>query len=178
MACPKCNTCEKCNCGGSDAPLTTQPVYPAIPPCTNPEVCSQIWDAHCVIYNGDAIANFDINPGDRMDEVMQKLMLGILTPACVDPLNTCTSVLNVRSGTITDTSIIVAWDALASAPTSYDLEYATSLGGVYTTFSSNLLLTGTITGLTPDTDYFIRVTSVCAVGSCASLVIKVRTKLI
>src|SRR3989304_2590229 len=94
-------------CGCKDSALTTNLPCPPGTPCINPEPCAQVWDMHCIIYTGNTIVDLDINPGDRMDEIMQKLILNGLNPGCVDPTSTCQSALNLAAQVIGTTSITV-----------------------------------------------------------------------
>ena len=173
-----CNHSGKCGC--KDSALTIPPNYitdPAI--CPDPEECSELFDMNCICYNGDPIVELDINPGDRMNELIQKLVLAITNPGCAqygDPLATCKSVLNFESNVITDNSISVVWDLEALGLT-YQLEYKET---VATTWLINPSLGPTINadtagGLLPDTWYDLRVNTFCTTGSCYSVTIRIKT---
>ena len=162
-------------CGCSDAALTTPISCPTDEGCENPEICSQIWDAHCVVYNGDEIVDLDINPGDRMDVILQKQVLNSLNPGCINPLNTCRSVLNLRSTSITTSTISIAWDTVATA-VSYQLEYKVSGAASRTLNPAVVIGSDVIGGLLSATDYNIRINAICASGGCYSLTINVKTK--
>lgn len=46
------NKCQNCGC---DDPLTTLPPCPTPAGCPDPEPCSEVFDAQCVIYSGEHI---------------------------------------------------------------------------------------------------------------------------
>jgi len=53
------STCTKCGeqpigCG-CESPYTTAPACLPVDPCSNPEPCSEFFDAECIIYSGDSI---------------------------------------------------------------------------------------------------------------------------
>ena len=53
------STCTKCGeqpigCG-CESPYTTAPACLPVDPCSNPEPCSEFFDAECIIYSGDTI---------------------------------------------------------------------------------------------------------------------------
>jgi len=70
-----------------------------------------------------------------------------------------------------DEQIAMSWTAPAdnggSAITGYTVQYATSAGGPWTTHSTSLTTSRTITGLTNGTEYFVRVSANNAAGSSA-----------
>jgi hypothetical protein len=170
MGCKKCGV-KKCAC--ADKALTT-PASCTTSACDNGETCAQIWSAHCVVWTGDAIVDLDINPGDRMDEIVQKLILNGLNPGCVDPTSSCLSVLNLRSTSINTTTIAVAWD-ITSTATSYQVEYRAASSMTWLLNPAVTIGSDTIGGLTTATDYYIRVNATYASGGCYSLTIKVTT---
>jgi len=162
-------------CGCSDNPLSTQTIC-APTPCPNPEPCAQIWSAHCIVWPGPEIVDLDIQPGDRMDEVLQKLMINAIYPGCANPTSTCQSVLNLIPTAIGPNSIVLSWSPSATALT-YQVEYKE-----VSAMSWNLnpaipvgVNTDTIGPLLPNTEYMIRVNAQCAMGGCYSLTIKVKT---
>lgn len=162
-------------CGCSDSALTTPISCPTGPDCEG-ETCPQVWDAHCIVYNGDEIVDLGINPGDRLDVILQKLVLNSLNPGCVNPLNTCQSALNLRSTTVTNSSITIAWDTVGNG-VSYQVEYKIAGAGSWTLNPIVIIGQDVISGLLPDTDYNIRVNTVCGMGSCYSLTINVKTNI-
>lgn len=52
------NTCTNCGCkkcGCSDNALTTPPPCPTPAGCPSPILCSEVFDAECVVYTGEPI---------------------------------------------------------------------------------------------------------------------------
>lgn len=85
MACNKCKE-KKCLC--SDHPLTIPPTFSNDPTVCPPdsETCSEVFDMKCVCYQGPDICQLDIKTGDRLEEVIRKILLSIGT-LCTIPTN-------------------------------------------------------------------------------------------
>lgn len=167
-------------CGCNDRALNTPPPCPQGVNCPDPSPCSEIWDSACVVYNGDPIRELDINPGDSMNLIMNKLILLSTNPTCVDPDSDCQSVLNVHSTQITSSSIYLSWNNAPNA-TSYVVEY-TPVSAISWVVNPAVIPTNhtdVITGLAPNTDYYVRVNAYNNLASptcnCYSLTIKVTT---
>jgi len=171
-----CKKCKSSPCGCKDTALPMAPLCTTAE-CPQPAQCPEVWDACCVIYTGDTIVDLDINPGDKVCEILQKLILNGLNPGCVDPTSTCQSVLNLFSYNITDVGLEVQWTGVSTA-TSYIVEYkeATSLVWILNPAVLPPVDHNAITGLQPSTDYHVRVNAICASGNCYSLTIQVTTK--
>lgn len=58
-------TCQEC----SECP----PVPPLIPVCEDPEFCSEIIYARCVIYNGPNLPNLGVITGENLNSVLLKI---------------------------------------------------------------------------------------------------------
>lgn len=52
--CTKCN-CSKTACGCGDSFITSPAPCPSPVGCLNPEPCSEVFDAQCIIYTGAPI---------------------------------------------------------------------------------------------------------------------------
>lgn len=52
--CKNCG-CSNINCGCKDSFLTTPPPCPTPEGCPDPQPCSEVFDAQCIVYTGDAI---------------------------------------------------------------------------------------------------------------------------
>lgn len=91
----------------------------------------------------------------------------------------CKAVLGLHSTSITSTSIALAWFTDPSS-TSYQVEYKEATASSWianTAVAPAANPVDTIGGLTPNTDYHIRVNNFCANGSCYSVTIIVKTKI-
>ena len=146
------------------------------PPDSEP--CSEVFDMACICYQGDDIVELDIKKGTRLDEILQKLVLGITNPGCTDffdPL-VCQSPLNLTVSNLTTSSLEISWDTVASA-VSYSVEFkeAISLVWLIQPIITAPVVSNTIVGLTPNTVYDIRVNAICAAGNCYSLNIRIKT---
>lgn len=175
----KCGKC-KGKCGCKDSALTIPANFindPAV--CPDPEPCSELFDMDCICYNGPIIVDLDISPGDRMSEILQKLVLSVTHPGCADfgdPAATCLSPLNLAASTITDNSISITWD-VDSLSTGYQLEYMQvgAMTWLVNPAVGPTINTDTAGGLLADTYYDFRVLSNCATGGCYSLTIRIKT---
>jgi fructose 1,6-bisphosphatase len=123
---------------------------------------------------GDDLPILDIKKGDRVSEILQKLILQAFNPGCIDSDADCQSVLNFKSTLIAKTSIQLAWDAFDSA-TSYRVEYKLATASTWTLNPAVTTNTDTIGNLTADTEYHIRVATICGSDTCYSLTIAVKT---
>ena len=199
--CSKCD-CAKAQCGCDDRGLTTNPpCATGTPACPNPEPCAETWSDCCVIHNGDSFTylfppapnvaeaaggaidlglgpivektGFTILQGERMCDTWQRFIAyyecGTGAP------------YGLKSKVITSTTINVAWTPLDGVD-SYEVFYSlvspiswTSAGIVMQNTTPNL----TITGLTPNTTYYVNVIATTAnVAGCASVSLILTTKLV
>jgi hypothetical protein len=76
--CTKCNSNKPCGC--LDPALTNPCSYTD---CCDGETCEEISLANCVSWPGPDICEFDIKIGDRMDEVIKKLILATSQTSCI-----------------------------------------------------------------------------------------------
>jgi len=158
--------------------MTTPPACPGGVGCPTPEICSEFYNMCCVVYNGPTIVDLDpfiIETGDTLCNIMEKYILNQID-GCIDPTGPCLSTTGLSVGNVTSSSITVNWTSNPTA-TSYQLLVATSLSGPFTQPNpTTTLLTDTLIGLTPNTEYYIRVINTCDVEqACLSVTIKVRT---
>jgi len=175
------STCKTKPCSCLDTGLTTNsPCAQNTPDCPNPELCPETFSGECIVYTGDTILDANIQYGDRFNEIVQKLVLMILNPTCIDPSSTCLSALGVMSTSITSTSATIKWNTVSTAVT-YTLEYKLSTAMSWTLVAGipqTAYPEQIITGLVPNSYYDIRINSICGGGSCYSLTIVILTKLI
>jgi len=171
------NCGHKAPCGCKDQAFTTVPTFPCPgdASCPNPEPCSEFFDANCVIYSGPSIVDVPINTGDRLNSIIQKLILLATNPGCVTG-GTCASVNTLSIISITNTSITPGW-ALVTDVLTYQVEYKLASSGVWILrpLLGPTATTDTITGLIPNEEYHIRVNATCTVGNCYSVTLLVET---
>ena len=175
-----CNTCNKSRCGCGDVPYNMPNSFsndPSVCP-PNSETCAEVFSMACICYQGDDIVEYDIKKGDRLDEVLQKLLLGLTQSGCAtfDDDTTCQSPINLMIANLTNTSFDISWDTVPSAVT-YSVEFKEAISA---TWLLNPAVTAPtiadqVIGLTPETVYDIRVNAICAAGNCYSLTIRILT---
>lgn len=70
--------CKTKKCGCIDTGLITQPPCAHdTPACPNPDPCPETISDCCVVHNGDGIAELNIQTGDRVCDIWQKIALAI-----------------------------------------------------------------------------------------------------
>ena len=182
MSC-KCSKCDPQNaCGCTDSALTT--------PCTytdcsvGSERCADVQCAECVSYcgttfevqqeGGDPIIR--IETGQRLDSIIQQLTLII-----AKGLGACTASnlhhapFNLFATSITKDSAIIQWNNVSSLSSTFTVKNATTSSALSTALASTIR-SFTLTGLTPSTNYKIKVTSATSGGAtCDSVVIDFTT---
>jgi len=79
-----CHKCRKTKCGCGDKPLSMPANFSNDPTVCPPdaEPCTEVFLAGCVCWPGPDICELDIKEGDRMDEVLRKLILTITQISC------------------------------------------------------------------------------------------------
>jgi len=176
-----CNKCNKTECGCGDRFIDVSPNFSNNPEScpVNSEKCSELYDMACICYNGEDIVEFDIKKGDRLDVIMQKLLLIASNPGCATWGNTsgtnCEAPISLTVTNITDTTIDLMWSSVPSA-TSYTIEYKTATALSWNITPSVTVTSGSLIGLLPDTIYDIRINAACSLGSCYSLTYRLKTK--
>ena len=81
MACTKC---KNNRCGCADSALTIGPNFSNDPTVCPPdsETCVEVFDMACICWQGPDMCELDIKAGDRLDEVVQKLVLTLAQVSC------------------------------------------------------------------------------------------------
>jgi hypothetical protein len=147
-------------------------------PCDSKETCTEVFDMHCICYQGEDIVEYDIQKGDRLDEVMQKILLALSNPACSSfgDLLACQSPINLTISNITSQSFDIAWDPTPLA-TSYVVEYKDATSGTWLLNPTVKAPTtnDSVIGLLPERVYDIRINAICPAGTCYSLNIRIAT---
>lgn len=177
-----CKTCNsKATCGCNDSALVIPTSFSNDPTVCPPssETCSEVFPMECVCYQGPDIFELDIKKGDRLDEVLQKLILRITNPDCAifEDDTVCQSPINLTISNLTATTFGISWDTVDIA-TSYQVEIklTTSSTWLLNTAVTAPIVADTLVGLTPDTIYDVRVRAICPSDSCYSLNIRIKTE--
>jgi hypothetical protein len=138
-------------------------------------------NAACSVMN-DSVKEYNIQKGDTVESVFQRLILAITSPGCVTSSGPCYSPVPLQSTSTTNSTINLTWgasDANPSGDAAYEVQY--KLVGSLLPF---ILLplqsttTATITGLLAKNSYEVRVRSVYPDGlnsGCFSVTIIVST---
>lgn len=187
--CSKCD-CPQKDCGCNDTSLTTNYLCnTAAPTCPNPEPCPETFSDCCVIHNGDAFtyvnplanppAQFIIHQGERLCDTWQRFFTYYNCPNGSE-----NTVYGLKSKNITSTTLTVAWTPLSLASTDYYEVFYCPVAGPITFISAgtvaynNTTPSLTITGLTPNTSYYVNVKVVMlAANTCSSVSLILTTKL-
>lgn len=192
--CSKCK-CEAKYCGCADK---AQPVAPpcgqGTSDCPIPESCAEIFSAECIIYNGDNMPEYGIKKGDRLDDIVQRIILYQYNLNCIQPYtgswpgtpSTCVAVTGLRSDWISANEVKLMWTP-APLANSYTIRYKrpadpgwttlyafTNPPNQYTTLNTYY----TVGNLLSNTTYYFQVDSNCTFGGpCSSVVIELTTSL-
>lgn len=181
MSCSKCNK-NNTNCGCTDTPYTTSNSGNCSTDvsCPTPSKCAEYYDSACTVYAGAGIWELGINSGRSLQSIIQQLIIRTGdTPDCADPCSTCQSTWNLYLAKATNSALVIGWEPSATA-NSYQVEYQQVPSnpctlGSWTLLPSQTTLTATISNLTANTEYLVRVRSTCTSGNCYSVIIKVKT---
>lgn len=167
-----CGCIDTCGCN-SDI-LSLRPICSS-PECANPEKCSETFSTDCIVYTGDTILDLGIPKGARLTDVLQILMNFAVNPGCASPNSPCISVVGFHSRTINQTTVIFDWSALVGT-VSYQIQYrpVTSNTWLFNPATNNNF--DTIGGLLPNTQYYVKVNTLCGANSCFSLTLLITTK--
>ncbi len=187
MGCTNCNKCKSDPCACMDHGLTTPCEYDDCNP--NAEPCDEIICAECVSYCGDTFqvpdpldptdARFRIEKGERLDQILQKLVIYTTTSVCMDADQL--HAVTVRLGNPTSTSVVVSWDYVSPAATEFNV-YWSITSGVWVLANlggplSALTTSYNITGLNPATTYLIKVETGDGASTCDSVEVQTETLL-
>jgi hypothetical protein len=168
MSNKNCN--HKVPCGCADSSLTTPPPCNDTGNCAG-EVCAESIGQKCVVYDNNSLLyaisgnDFEIKQGERLDEVIQRLLIFLNDPTCAE-----SAPVGLFASLVTVDSITLQWTGSDPAYT-YSIDYTDGIAALNTTSTTTSV---SLTGLVPDTEYSITVTTVDT--SCASVTIKVKTK--
>lgn len=162
-------TCTDLPCGCADTSKTMPCVYTDCR-AKGAEQCEDIQCAACVSYCADTFEAsiggviLQIGTGERLDRILQRLVLFITNSPCVE-----TAPQLISLGETTSTSIIVEWSGVPSGAI-VDVEYKLPISGGWTTAVSGLgtsTVAHTVTNLNAGTTYQFRVVNI----SCSSVIV-------
>lgn len=185
--CSKCD-CAKAQCGCDDRGLTTNPpCATGTPACPNPEPCAETWSDCCVIHNGDSFVwvsdeptitpPFPILQGERLCDTWQRFLAYY---NCGDDPTTVP--YGLKSTNITASTITVAWTPVTAAVVNYEVFIAPVTTGIFVsagTVTPSTMPSLTITGLTANTSYYVKVIANNPPDKrCASVSLILTTKLV
>tara|TARA_R110002126_G_scaffold158322_4_gene305723 strand:- start:13336 stop:13818 length:483 start_codon:yes stop_codon:yes gene_type:complete len=79
-----CKKCKKTKCGCADKPYGIPTTFSNDPTVCPPdsEKCTEVFEAECICWPGPDICELDIKTGDRLDEVLEKLILTMSQVSC------------------------------------------------------------------------------------------------
>jgi hypothetical protein len=159
---------SNCGCAGQALPSNT--------PCNDQgycekEPCSELFCQECIaqcqpemsidLGTGDI---FTIKPGDRLDEILQKILIAMVDPTIAD-----VAPIGLRLLNKTETTIVLRWKAIAGK--SYTINYTDGITPL--TVVAGSVDRFTLFNLASDTEYVISVTNTTDV--CDSVNIKIKT---
>ena len=165
--------CKPCGCG--DNIFTSKSACDTPPVCFNPEPCSETFSSECIVYTGDNIADLGIIKGARLTDVVQILINAIVNPGCTFPTSPCLSVVGLKSTIVTSTTATFVWTPITGA-INYQVEYKLIASPTWTVNISTTNSYDSIGGFTPNTQYYVRVSTNCGANSCYSLTLLITTK--
>lgn len=158
-----CNPCNDC------------PPMPAVlQPCPGSEPCEELSNSGCIIHSGDNIVEGNIMPGERFDETLQKLLIGMVSGVnCIAPTLNC--VTKFQSTAITASSISLQWINAATI-TAATLEYKAATDLSWTTVTVTGTSTHQVTGLLAATKYLFKIATSASGVNCTSVTLAITTK--
>jgi Fibronectin type III domain len=165
--CKNCgNTCgSQGKCGCNDTVLHLPPNCNP-PACPNPEPCPETFSDCCIIHNGDSFTwlldepttvapPFFILQGERLCDTWQRFLA--YYNCGEDP---ATVPYGLKSTSITASTITVAWTPVTAPVVSYIVKIAPVATEIFTvagTVTPSTSPSLTITGLTANTSYYVKV---------------------
>lgn len=181
--CYNCNKCKSAPCGCEDKGLTTPPACAQnTVDCPNPEPCAETFSDCCIIHNNDSYVyitdandlTFSVLEGERLCDTLQKLIATIYGSCDFD----LPYIYGLKSTVVTSSTINVVWTPITSVDyyTVYYSTVATISWSNSGPINPSTSPTHTITGLTPNTPYYVYVTyTIGGKESCRSVSLIITT---
>lgn len=163
--------CSTPNCNCKTTPCGCEQGIPSAPfcgnvTCPNPEPCSETWSDCCVIHNGDSFTwvpdvileetvQFNVLQGERLCDTLQRFIA--FYNCNTDP---ATVPYGLKSTNITSTTLTIAWTPITAALTAYEIFITPVSTGTFVsagTVPPSTTPSFTITGLTANTSYYVKV---------------------
>jgi len=169
MSNKNCNHKVPCGCG--DSSLTTPPPCNSLGDCLG-ELCQESVGQKCVVYDNHSFTydvngtEFNVNQGDRLDEIIQKILIYLNDPTCIN-----TAPFGMYATLVLKDSITLVWEG--SDIIGYNVTYTDGIAPITV---STLTKSITISALVPDTEYSITVVGQ-STPLCPSVTIKIKTKI-
>jgi len=159
-------------CGCADKALVTPPPCDTSGECVG-EPCSEIFCEECIAHCQETYQItiggeiFTVTQGERLDDILQRLLIFMANPACAPTAAVGLGVLSKTS-----TTIKIAWTG--STTETYKIAYSDGVNPAGSITVAVGLLSQEITGLIPDTTYTIGILTVSS--GCNSVEMLVKTK--
>jgi len=171
-----CNKCKKCksDCGYKDDVLKTSSVCPG-GDCYDPEKCPETFSTNCIVWDRDTIADLGITKGMNLGDIIQRLIGVITNSGCNYPTDPCSSVIGFQSLSVAKTTATVVWTGFDSA-TGFQVEYRLTTSPAWLGNPETTNTYDSIGPLLPNTEYYIRIKSICGDQFCYSTTILIKTK--
>lgn len=186
-----CKTCgNECGsqgkCGCNDTVLHLPPNCNP-PDCPNPELCPETFSDCCIVHNGNSFTyvidptkpdqqlGFTTNQGEKWCDIWQRF---IISRNCLSEFQ---APYGFKANTVTSTTINVSWYQVPDLE-GYEIQFIAEADypGAFTvagTVLNNTTPNFTLTGLTPNTTYYVLVRSYAGdVFSCPSVTLIITTK--
>lgn len=173
MSCKNNISKKSCGCGCGNKPLQTQHPCPPYNECESQNKCSEMFCGDCIMFCGEKQTltmngnSFDINQGDRLTDVLQKLMLFLRNPN--------TDSANIPSGLnvvyAADSKIKISWNDIEGC--SFNIYYKKQEENIYKEIVAGKTTSYEINNLEPGI-YNIYIKNVIA--EAPSLILTVKLK--
>lgn len=183
MSCSSCNngSTKSSPCACKDHGLVTPCSYTNCQRKNQTETCEDIQCSACVGWcqNSFCVTNaanqtFCVNKGEKLDFILQKLVLFVANPGCWN-----SNIAHLFVDTVTNNSIKLMWDGIPTGTTAINVYYATTAGAYVLANTTGPLSAGTtefdVTGLSSNTAYKFKVAATTGSATCDSVEVYANT---